>query len=558
MQPAFSSDLDQTQGEAVAFAISGANVFLTGGPGVGKSHTLKAIIAALKDKLGQNAVLSVAPTGAAALLVDGQTINAFPGPGVPEGTVEAFHRMTQGKRATTWRKIKALVIDEVSMVDGEFFDWYMASLPCTPQVIVCGDFFQLSPICGRGGSSLLDPSDEAMYIAKSNENCVSVESAEEWIAQANVLAGAGGPWFPPEQTTPYGLAEMRGRYAFQSKAWARLNLRVVCLSRVYRATDEVLNAALQDIRMGSVNSDRVDELLRMTSQNLVVNQGIRPTVIVPTRQGVSQINDAHLNDLDVAAEQEYVAVDSATPDGPAGPWVMRTLEGDSFFRDCPAVATLRLRVGAQVMLVRNEQPDEGKLVNGSRGVVVAFRPPDCQIARHFGPYNTLDTSVPVGDADDVASHASASTSALYPVVRFVDGSCRLLAPFEFRKKVYGSGVCKRKQIPLALAWAMTVHKAQGASLDFVTVDLEGAFVAGQAYVAISRARSIDGLQIRNYNASTVTTTSIVRDFYDAIERDEMEAFLSRENLWWGSDLFLSAHSRWLSLFCRHPTFRSWT
>ena len=112
--------LDAGQQAAFDLALSGANLFLTGGPGTGKSFTLRKIIDALKEKHGECGVLVAAPTGVAALIAEGQTLHSKPGPGVPKGTTEAFGNMKSRSSFDFWRRIKVLVIDEISMVDAEF------------------------------------------------------------------------------------------------------------------------------------------------------------------------------------------------------------------------------------------------------------------------------------------------------------------------------------------------------------------------------------------------------------------------------------------------------
>jgi len=120
------------------------NLFLTGGPGTGKSHTLREIIKALRaaNGVGKDGVLVTAPTGVAALIAGGQTLQSSPGPGIPKGTTGVFDAMS----TTAWSKVKVLVIDEISMVDAEFFDWYMLKVPPKVQIILCGDFAQLPPV----------------------------------------------------------------------------------------------------------------------------------------------------------------------------------------------------------------------------------------------------------------------------------------------------------------------------------------------------------------------------------------------------------------------------
>ena len=119
-KPTQPMKLHPEQLKAIEAARSGANLFLTIGPGTGKSYTCRAIIAALKQK-HPGGVMVMAPTGMAAIQLDGQTMHSKPGPGVPQGTTEKFGAVMMVNRdnASTWKKVKVLVIDEVSMVDAE-------------------------------------------------------------------------------------------------------------------------------------------------------------------------------------------------------------------------------------------------------------------------------------------------------------------------------------------------------------------------------------------------------------------------------------------------------
>ena len=152
-----AATLDWRQQKAVDIALSGKNLFLTGGPGTGKSFTLRHIIDQLRTKhyaerlavhaggstenppRRADSVLVTAPTGVAAILVGGQTLFAKPGPGKPLPTTVMFGNMWGNKGE--WRKVRTVVVDEISMVDGEFFEWWHAMLQkinSKIQLIVCG------------------------------------------------------------------------------------------------------------------------------------------------------------------------------------------------------------------------------------------------------------------------------------------------------------------------------------------------------------------------------------------------------------------------------------
>jgi hypothetical protein len=134
----------------------------------------------------------------------------------------------------------------------------------------------------------------------------------------------------------------------------------------------------------------------------------------------------------------------------------------------------------------------------------------------------------------------------YPFVRFVNNEARIITPVDFERVHFRQGRVVRSQIPLRLAWALTIHKSQGATLDYVVVDLQGCFTSGQAYVALSRARSMLGLQIKNFNPNHVQIDPLVAGFYEALEKKCMKDFLeNKAGIWWYP--LLSAPD-WLNMF----------
>jgi ATP-dependent DNA helicase PIF1 len=126
---------------------------------------------------------------------------------------------------------------------------------------------------------------------------------------------------------------------------------------------------------------------------------------------------------------------------------------------CPAPRELTLKVGAQVLLLKTLDQSAG-LVNGARGVVLRL---------------------------------SGAGASRLPTVRFMSGLEVTLGQERYSCEMGGREVASRRQLPLALAWAISIHKSQGQSLDAVEMDLRNTFEVGQAYVALSRARSLGGL-----------------------------------------------------------------
>ena len=197
-----------------------------------------------------------------------------------------------------------------------------------------------------------------------------------------------------------------------------------------------------------------------------------------------------------------------------------------------APKSIELKKGAQVMLIKNL--DEA-CVNGSLGKVVAFMDEATfDIIQEQGE-EALEALQPnllgegAGTSQTAPVKASLSrkqegrpnTGKIYPYVEFVlaDGSARrmLIMPEEWKVELPSGEVqAQRSQIPLILAWALSIHKAQGQTLERVKIDLKKIFEKGQAYVALSRATSQEGLQVLNFDKSKVMAHPRVVQFYNSL------------------------------------------
>jgi ATP-dependent DNA helicase PIF1 len=243
----------------------------------------------------------------------------------------------------------------------------------------------------------------------------------------------------------------------------------------------------------------------------------------PTRNEVENSNAFRMRDL-VGKSFTFEARDTGTIEDVG----LR----DKLLSNMMAPKTLSLKKGAQVMLIKNM--DDG-LVNGSLGQVTAFMN---EVTWEYYDRNPdiLDSSISVDDLnpDDQKARAklgkftnpnakdtSPNTGRELPLVRFTlaDGTSReLLVQYEDWKVELPSGEvqAQRSQLPLILAWALSIHKAQGQTLERVKIDLKKVFEKGQAYVALSRATSQAGLQVQNFDKSKVMAHPRVAEFYNSL------------------------------------------
>jgi len=263
-------------------------------------------------------------------------------------------------------------------------------------------------------------------------------------------------------------------FCFESPAWAACLANGGCfeLTEVFRQKDARLLAMLSEVRHNQVTEAGL-RILGELRRELKVQQGIEPTRLFPTNSKADQVNLARLAAL--PGGEGLQAVFEAKDQVPDGAYLVPgAIDQMSMF-----ARRLELKVGAQVMLLKNTTQT---LVNGSRGVVEGFQ----------------RVSV---DGEDL------------PVVRFMSGEVRVVHRADDDKDIAGGRKIRRSQVPLRLSWAITIHKSQGMSIDFLEVDLRHVFEAGQAYVALSRARTMEGLRVLSFDPRKFWTSPKVLEFY---------------------------------------------
>ncbi|XP_006899697.1 PREDICTED: ATP-dependent DNA helicase PIF1 [Elephantulus edwardii] len=367
--------------------------------------------------------VATASTGVAACHIGGTTLHAFAGIGSGQAPLAQCVALAQrpGVRQG-WLNCQRLVIDEISMVEADLFDKLEAVARAVRQ--------QNRPF---GGIQLIICGD--------------------FLQLPPVTKGSQPP-----------------KFCFQAKSWRKCIPVTLELTEVWRQADKTFISLLQAVRLGRC-SDEITRQLRATAAHKVGRDGIVATRLCTHQDDVALTNERRLQELP-GEVHSFEAMDS-------DPEQARTLD-----TQCPASRLLQLKLGAQVMLVKNLAVSQG-LVNGARGVVVGFE------AEGRG----------------------------LPQVRFLCGITEVIRADRWTVQAPGGQLLSRQQLPLQLAWAISIHKSQGMSLDCVEISLARVFASGQAYVALSRARSLQGLRVLDFDPTVVCCDPRVLHFYATLRRD---------------------------------------
>ena len=265
-------------------------------------------------------------------------------------------------------------------------------------------------------------------------------------------------------------------FAFQTPVWSQIIEETHQLRTIFRQQDPAFQRILGEARQGALSPESI-ALLESRKNMAWKGQLIRPTLLFTRNADVDAINCKQFNKL--PSEIHTFVARTVLTGGKKEADYKEVIE--KMDRDAPYTANLELKVGAQVMLLTNLNFEAG-LVNGSRGVIKDF----CETTGN-------------------------------PMVQFLP----TLAPIRIEAHKWESDTeppFSREQIPLRLAYSVTIHKAQGASLDSALVDIGPAtFEYGQAYVALSRVRSLAGLWVYDLDPRAFRVHPAVREFYSALD-----------------------------------------
>lgn len=391
-------------------ANTNSSFFLTGKAGTGKTTFLHNI----QNSVNKNFAV-VAPTGVAAIVAGGETIHSFFG--LP---LEICTETTEGKVNMTHydiiRHVDTIFVDEVSMVRCDIIDAIDRTLrrimkTTIPfggkQMVFIGDLFQLEPVLDTNGTG------------------------------AEIIND---------------LYETKKPYFFKAKVFQRLKLPSIEFQKVYRQEDSMFIKVLNNVRNGCIDND---DIKLLNSRVVNVDNDDMVITLTSTNKTADEINKSKLD----AIEAQLFEFE-ATLDG--------DFEEGKMANKMPAEKVLSLKVGAQIMFLRNDS--QKRWANGTLGRVAKI----------------TDDEIVVELADGSEHSVSPASWDSYKYIYNKETK-------KLEKTLVGTFI----QYPLKLAWAVTIHKSQGMTFDKMILDLSrGIFQSGQLYVALSRVRSIDGLFLK--------------------------------------------------------------
>jgi ATP-dependent DNA helicase PIF1 len=279
------------------------------------------------------------------------------------------------------------------------------------------------------------------------------------------------------------------RYCFESDLWNETFTKenTIQLKKIFRQTDETYTKILNQIREGRLKKSSNELLLSLVGKKVEEGSLIQPTKLFPIRSRVDSINEGKMKELETQEVEFKLKLLKNLPfqdkDKDKNKNVKFTPEQidadlNNIHNSILCNDVVKLKLGAQVMCVVNiELPTGGMICNGSQGVVTNF------------------------------------TETGLPVVKYRNGREMTMNYHVWESEnIPGIGV---SQIPLILAWAITIHKSQGATMDVAEIDVgSGVFECGQTYVALSRVKSLEGLYLSSFDASKIFINKKVREFYD--------------------------------------------
>lgn len=441
----------------------GKNLFITGPGGTGKTKLIHHLVENAKTAGKPYQVCAM--TGCAAILLscNARTIHSWSGIKTARGPEETVvTAVLRNKRTVAiWRKIKILIIDEVSMMSEKIFNILneigkksrKSILPFGGiQVVFTGDFYQLPPVPTAG------------------EPCTE-------------------------------------RFCFESVDW--LNVfplkNHIQLVTMFRQTDPLYIDILQQIRVGELTEENKKILQGYVKREYdpVQHNDCILTKLFPIRSKADYVNQAQFAKIE---EQEYTfecikKTDCSTYIENNIPLSLETMikcraleqkdiefELETLLSNTGCNESISLKKGCAVMCTVNIDMESG-ICNGSQGTIIGL------------------------------TTTCSGTGEALPIVKFSNGQVRTIQRHYWQSEEYPTIAIG--QIPLTLAWALTIHKIQGATMSMAEIDIgQAVFEYGQTYVALSRIQTLDGLYLSAFHAHRIRANPKVTEFYRNIPKME--------------------------------------
>jgi len=470
--------LSPEQQYAFAKFKNGENLFITGPGGTGKTKLIQHLYKdSIQDSKKKIQICSL--TGCSALLlgVHAKTIHSWSGIKIAKGTKQQVvdSVLRSKKLVAVWRKTKILVVDEVSMLSQKIFEI----------LDMIGRSVHKNPLRPFGGIQIIFTGD---------------------FFQLSPVGSVGEP--------------ETARFCFESPIWYSVFPleNHIQLKTIFRQNDPEFIKILSEVRHGELSPESKQRLQQCVGRDMTE---LNEKEIIPTKLFAVRAKSDYINNLMFSKIEEkefvfesiqknncktYFENGDLLSGNPIPAEILarcyqltpgeQEYEFNQLLNNLPCSPVLSLKKGALVMCTVNIDMENG-ICNGSCGTVV----------------DILEKN---GDKPAM------------PIVKFTNGIVRHFQPYFWQSEDIPTLAIGN--IPLILSWAMTIHKSQGASLEYAQLDLGNTiFADGQTYVGLSRVKSLDGLYLSAFNPLRIRANSLVREFYSKIPDFIEEVDLSNNN-----------------------------